>query len=132
MIKPPIITIRLSLPDPNLSPNARINRYKKAALTAAARRTAMLITRAAMDPCGNWPMDRVTARETFVWPTKARRDVRNAEASTKAIWDGIVDSGLIIDDDYWHLTHAPSEFAFNKKDPHLLIDIWIDERISHD
>ena len=71
-----------------------------------------------------WPLKHATARETFVWPDKRRRDVRNAEASTKAQWDGIVDSGLIIDDDYHHLTHMPSEFDYDKSNPRLIIEIW--------
>ena len=119
----PIIALKLALPSNLLSPNARVNRHKKAAITKSARRTAMLIARSSMNG-GGYPLKHAVARETFVWPDKRRRDVRNAEASTKAVWDGIVDSGLIFDDDYWHLTHLPSQFDLNKHDPHLLIEIW--------
>ena len=118
------VTIVLPLPHKGLSPNARLHHHQKATLTKKHRETAYFETRAAMRAkriTGGW--QRAEASEVYYWPTAARRDVRNAEGSLKAAWDGIVDSGLILDDDVKHLTHLPSRFDVDKANPRVEITV---------
>lgn len=119
----PTVTVTLSLPDKGLSPNARTYRKKKAELIIVAREAAYYVCLAEVSRSG-WPFQHATARETYYWPVKRRRDTRNAESRTKALWDGIVKSGMIVDDDYEHLVHLPSVFELDRKNPRLVIDIW--------
>ena len=121
------VTLKLTLPAKILMANSGQNKHwaKKAAEIKRVKRDTALICMAAMSgvtyPC---PWQRAVALETYVWTSNAVRDERNATTSTKAIWDGIVDSGLLIDDDTKHLRHIPPIFKVDKTDPHLLIQIW--------
>lgn len=117
--KPRKLIVVLPLPVAGLSPNARKHWRLKAKLTATARRLAKMTAMVA------WveqelvvkQFRKAQATERFYWPDKRRRDVRNAEGSLKSYWDGIIDAGVLPDDDYEHLTHLPSEFHHGDPEP---------------
>ena len=106
------ITISLPFPPRELSPNSRAPWRAKAQETAAYRRQAGWLARMAMvakEP-GTFPLTPpVTATVTFTLKNRRRRDLDNLLASIKAVWDGIVDAGLLKDDDAFslHIVLAP-------------------------
>ena len=72
-----------------------------------ARRTRTLRTEAALRAhhAGRHdPLDRVHVTATIGYPRTGRADPANAAPTVKALIDGIVDAGLIPDDDHTHLT----------------------------
>jgi crossover junction endodeoxyribonuclease RusA len=50
---------------------------------------------------------------TFTFPTRIRRDPTNLLAGMKAAWDGMVDGGLLVDDDKLTVEVRPVEWAKN-------------------
>lgn len=115
------IRIVLSLPHKDLSPNARPHWTKKAKLTASYREQAWALTLAAGGHGLRW--EKAMAQATFYWPDCRRRDIRNAEHSIKAAYDGIVDAGLIVDDSAKVLTHDATEFKVDPQHPRVEIVI---------
>ena len=57
----------------------------------------------------------VLATVTFHVKDKIRRDIGNLDASLKPLWDGIVDAGILADDDYKHLRHGESKVVVEPK-----------------
>ena len=121
------VTLILPLPSPHLSPNGRGGTRWRSSYVARARDEAVMVAQVAIYeqriPLKLLPFPVVVAQETYYWPTKRRRDVRNAEASLKAYYDGFVRAGLLVDDDIDHLTHLPSRFAYDKEDPRVEVVI---------
>lgn len=119
------VTIILPLPGRRLSPNGssgtRGSRFAKAAAIKKYRRIAKEAVEAAAIETGPWPSARATV--TFYWPTHRRRDEDNALASLKAAYDGIVESGLLVDDDHRHLRREMPVFAIDKQNPRVEITI---------
>ena len=130
----PSVLLVFPLPDKKLSPNGRVAWKEKQTLTKAARQSAYLHCMALPRHIRSGlklPFEHATVEATFFWPEKTkagrndntRRDPCNAEASTKAIFDGFKDAGIITDDDYVHMRHLPP--VFGKSDqPRLVIEIW--------
>lgn len=118
------VRVVLPLPPRVLSPNARSpgNWRKRAKAAKQYRSDAYMMTIAAGGQGLRW--SKAIAQATFFWPTKQRRDVRNAEASLKAAYDGIVDAGLIVDDNYEVLTHYPTTFFVDEKRPRVEIMVF--------
>ena len=94
------ITITIPIPAKELSPNWRGHWATKARRKAESREAAswrsktFLAVNAERQP--RW--ERASARVTFHWPDKRRRDPDNAMASLKATWDGIADAGIVAND----------------------------------
>ncbi|MFA5186672.1 MAG: hypothetical protein WC551_09370 [Patescibacteria group bacterium] len=59
----------------------------------------------------------------FYYATNRRRDQDNATAALKAAYDGIVDSGLVGDDDIRHMRRDSPEFAIDKDHPRVELTI---------
>lgn len=97
------ITITLPFPPAELSPNARCHWRVKAEAVAMYRKTCTYMTKMVMweqSAIGKFPLKPpVEASITFVLKGKRRRDMDNLFASFKAGIDGIVDAGLLPDDD---------------------------------
>ncbi|MCH8275795.1 MAG: hypothetical protein IH851_13515 [Armatimonadetes bacterium] len=69
----------------------------------------------------------VTARLTFHFPDRRRRDHDNLAASFKSAWDGFVDAGLLVDDD--RITHLPTEIVCEPGCvPVVRVEVWPTER----
>lgn len=115
------VTIILPLPGKRLSPNhtigSRGGRFAKAAATKKYRSIAMEAVQQAGVETGPWELARCSV--TFYWPDARRRDEDNAIASLKAAYDGIVDSGLLVDDDSKHLRREMPEFKIDRAAPRV-------------
>jgi Holliday junction resolvase RusA-like endonuclease len=119
------VLIVLPLPNKNLSPNARCHWRVKAEKTAQLRYWAGLAAQAAMRepgaPKGSMPWAEATAKVTFYFRTKARRDKDNCAASCKPIWDGFTDAGIWADDS--GVTHLPPVLGYDKLKPRVEIEV---------
>jgi len=117
------IVVVLPLPPRVLSPNCAVatpgGRFKKAAAAKRYRRLAREATEA--ERLTPWIKASVTPR--FFFPTKRRRDEDNAIASLKAAYDGIVDAGLLPDDDHTHMQRERPEFGIDCDHPR--VELWI-------
>jgi len=114
------ITITLPLPPRELSPNARVHWAAKAKRTKAMRERANMEARAAQGRrTRRW--ERATVRATFYHKDRRRRDRDNLLASCKAVFDGLADAGVIVDDA--GLTHLPVECEVDKASPRLVITV---------
>jgi hypothetical protein len=119
------ITIVLPLPGKRLQPNETVGslggRFAKAAVVKKYRR----ITRKAIDEeqIETMPWPRVTVLAAFFHATKRRRDQDNAMGSLKAAYDGIVDSGLVKDDDYKHMERGIPTFGSDSESPRVELTI---------
>lgn len=109
------IVIMLPLPPKVLSPNCPVaswgGRFMKAAATKKYRRLA----KEAVLDCRveTAPWNKVEVETFFYHKVNRQRDDDNALGSLKAAFDGIVDAGLVLDDDSLHMKRWPPKF---KKD----------------
>jgi len=110
------VTVILPLPPACLSPNrptgSRGGRMKRAAALKRCRKLACIAVHA--EHIDTAPWTRVTAKATFHHKQKRRRDGANFNAMLKGYCDGIVDAGLVVDDDATHWTTLPPEFCVDK------------------
>lgn len=117
------ITLLLPLPNKCLSPNARTCWQAKAGATKKARRLAKECVEACELDNGSLPWPAAEATEVFFHATKRGRDERNQVAMLKAYYDGIVDAGLISDDNFEVLTHGKPSFKHDKENPRVEITL---------
>ena len=82
-----------------LTANQRLHWARKAAITRTLRHTAALSARA--QDVGTFERARIVVYVS--WPTRHRRDVANVSLTVKAFVDGLVDAGVLPDDDDRHL-----------------------------
>ncbi len=119
------VTIVLPLPNPALSPNVAIGSYggrmKKAAAAKKYRRLAREAVEA--EEVETAPWERVIVEAKFWHKTNRRRDTDNAMASLKPAYDGIVDSGLVQDDDWEHMQRGMPSFDRDKDNPRVELTI---------
>ncbi len=116
----PSITITLMLPPKELSPNVCSpgSQYRIRHAKRQYRADARLITAAAMSNAGvagQWKAATVQAK--FHFRQNRKRDADNLLASLKSAFDGIVDGGLMVDDN--ELTHLPVRQEKDKIDPRV-------------
>lgn len=115
------VTITLPLPAKVLSPNHAVasvgGRFAKA---AAIKRYRRLTKEAIEAECiETAPWEKITVEVTFFYPNKRRRDEDNAMGSLKAAYDGIVDAGLAVDDDYEHMTRMTPLSSIDRQHPRV-------------
>lgn len=119
------LTISLPLPVKVLQPNCTIGsfggRMMKASATKRYRRLACEAVEAERIESGPWRKVKVAAE--FFFKDSRIRDQDNAMGSLKAVYDGIVDSGLIPDDDYKQMERGVPEFSIDKKHPRVELTI---------
>lgn len=126
---PEEVTIVLPLPPKVLQPNCTIatpgGRFMKAAATKRCRKIARIAAEDEYIDSAPWLLVKVWPM--FYFKVNRRRDVGNAIASLKAYEDGVIDAGLVPDDEisYWKL--QPPEFLIDKKNPRVELRI---ERIT--
>lgn len=115
------VTIILPLPHRCLSPNqppaSHGSRMRKAAETKRYRRLAKYTTIAEGVESGPW--ERATIQAHFVHKVDRRRDDVNSLQMLKPAYDGVVDAGLLVDDDSKHLTTLPATFSIDKESPRV-------------
>lgn len=119
------ITIILPLPPKVLQPNhtvgSRGGRFAKAAATKKYRRMACEAAQSACVETGPWELAEASVR--FFHATKRRRDEDNAMGCLKAAYDGIVDAGIVVDDDSTHLRREMPVFAIDPLHPRVEITV---------
>lgn len=110
------VTIILPLPPACLSPNKPTGsvggRMKRAAALKKCRKLAMLAVLDQSIDSAPWPV--VTAKAEFFHKQERRRDGANYNAMMKGYFDGVVDAGLVPDDDSEHWTTLPPGFSIDK------------------
>lgn len=128
-----MIIIKLPLPDPILNPNSRAHWAPKAKAKKLYREAAYWATVAAKRKAKPAPylagMEHANSQLIFHFKDRRLRDRDNLLASMKSAFDGIVDSGLLIDDA--GLIHWPVIIAKpDKAQPRVIITIWPKETYS--
>lgn len=125
IMTPESVTIILSLPPKVLQPNCTVatigGRFKKAAATKRYRRLAKEAIEAECIETRPW--GKVAVKAIFYFSYARRRDPDNANGSLKAAYDGIVDAGLVVDDDYEHMERMPPIFKGDKAYPRVELTI---------
>lgn len=101
------LTITILLPPKELSPNARCHWAKKAKAVKRYRELAHGCTLEALAGRRKprWKSAEVVIRGYF--PTARKPDADNFLAALKAAFDGIVDAGVLVDDNGLFLTIEP-------------------------
>lgn len=92
---------QLTIPAPAawLNSNQRLHRMAAAKLTATWREAARLAV-----PTSWAPVEGLQRVEAHIWkPRRGRYDPGNLYPTAKACLDGIVDAGLLADDDWHHV-----------------------------
>lgn len=110
-----MITLTLPFPPAGLSPN-RIRREHwslRSELSKAYREECRLLTRQRLLQLGETKQtlplkEPVRARITFVIKDNRRRDMDNLFAAFKPAIDGMVDAGVLRDDDIWSVSYQLS------------------------
>lgn len=119
------ITIVLPLPNKCLQPNMAIGsiggRFMKAAATKKYRKLAKEAVEA--EQIESMPWNHVIVTAAFFHKVNRRRDPDNATGSLKATYDGIVDSGLVPDDDSKHMRRGEPTFEIDIKSPRIELTI---------
>lgn len=119
------IVIVLPMPARVLQPNCTIatigGRMAKASASKRFRRLACEAIEA--ERLEDLPWRKVSVAATFFYKTNRRRDTDNAIGSLKAIYDGIVDSGLIKDDTPEYMERQNPVFDVDKACPRVVLTI---------
>lgn len=125
MTKAEYLTIILPLPVKVLSPNCAVatpgGRFAKAAAIKKYRRQAREAVEAEQIETAPWAEVKVDV--AFHFPDRRRRDQDNAAASLKAVYDGVVDAGLVMDDDYKHMKRRAPVFLVDYDYPRVELTI---------
>jgi len=116
-MKPETLTIILPLPPQCLSPNwvsgSFGGRMARASATKKYRRQAKEASEAEGIESGPW--QKIEMKAHFYHKQKRRRDGVNHNAMLKSAQDGIVDSGVAVDDDSLHWSTLEPEFSIDKQ-----------------
>jgi len=117
--------IVLPLPPRVLSPNvaqATIRgRFAKASATAKFRRLAKEAMEA--EEIESAPWLKVEVASAFYYKRRGRHDDENAMVSIKPAYDGIVDAGLVEDDDSEHMRKLPPSFRVDRDNPRVVLTV---------
>lgn len=114
------ITITVAIPPRILSPNSRGHWAKKAKATKATRSAAFWAAKEVLEgPPPGWM--KAACRVHAFFPDARRRDSDNLLATCKAVFDGIADAGIIVNDSA--LWNDRPVFNIDRKNPRLEITI---------
>lgn len=114
------IVIDLPQVNPKLHAHNKGGWRGKSSAVKALRAEARVKTRNVM-PVGYtpWPFAVVVYR--FYVPDLRRRDLVNMMQSQKAAIDGVVDAGLLVDDDWQHLAIGAVRCVVDRKNPRVVL-----------
>ncbi len=103
-------TYRLDLPWPRppLNHNDRLHHMAEAPIKAEIRETVGWLAKAAKIP----PAERIIVQLHYAPGRKGRQDPMNWTRTTKPAIDGIVDAGVVRDDDTEHVHEEPPDILF--------------------
>lgn len=99
------VTLELPWPSRPLWPNARVNKYEKAAATWEYRVEGKFAALRGMGRERFRLRPPVNATVTFLMPDRRKRDLDNMLGALKGAWDGMQDAGLLEDDSAEKLPH---------------------------
>jgi len=116
------VTIILPLPPAVLNPNGQHGHWARRA--SALKKCRRLASQAVEDEgVTSGPWSRVEVKAVFFHKTIRRRDGSNFNTRLKGYFDGIVDAGLVVDDDSTHWTTMPAEFHTDTKQGRVEITV---------
>ena len=115
------VKIIMPLPSPYLSPNrptgSHGSRMRKMQIAKKQRKLARELIKNEQIESGPW--SKATIQAFFYHKQKRKRDGVNFNAMLKSAQDGIVDAGLIVDDNAECLTTLPPVFNIDKEFPRV-------------
>tara|TARA_R110000803_G_C11989495_1_gene321950 strand:- start:3803 stop:4174 length:372 start_codon:yes stop_codon:yes gene_type:complete len=115
------ITIEMSLPAAELCGNKPVHHMKLAGIKKAQRETAWKLGLAAK---GSWVTPKHAAIYLhFRWPDMIRRDLFNYASGCKAAIDGLVDAGLMVDDNWQVMSVGGVTAQIDRDNPGVTITI---------
>ena len=119
------VTIILELPNRVLSPNCPCASFRGRMQKASAAKRYRRLAKAAAEAEGvaTGPWMKATIQATFYHKQERRRDDDNYTAMLKPAKDGLVDSGLLFDDDSKHLTTLPVTFRIDRECPRVELTV---------
>lgn len=119
------VTIILPLPpavlSPNRPPGSRGGRMRKAQAEKGYRKKAREATMQSGIETGPWGL--ATTQTIFFHAVKRRRDDVNHLQMLKPAYDGLVDAGLLVDDDSDHLRTLTPLFEIDRECPRVELTI---------
>lgn len=120
---PESFTISLPLPGGLLSPNYKPGSHGSRMAQARVTKKYRELARKAVEEIRleNLPWRRCSVEASFFHSTKRKRDPDNANGSLKAAYDGMVDAGLVPDDDWEHMEREKPIFNFDPCHPRVEI-----------
>jgi Holliday junction resolvase RusA-like endonuclease len=121
-VMPDVITVTVGTPSRLMNPNSRCHWGVKAKATKRARVEAWAAAQVAMYEAnvkGGWK--EATAEVHWYARDSRRRDKDNCLSSLKATFDGLVDAGLLVDDNA--ITHLPLIIFVDPKNPRVEIHL---------
>ncbi len=119
------VIIVLPLPAKVLQPNSTIGSFGGRMMKASATKRYRRLAREAIEDeqIDTAPWGCACVEAAFFFRDKRRRDQDNAMGSLKAAYDGIVDSGLVLDDDPKHMKRTYPDFEIDKEFPRVELTI---------
>ncbi len=115
------VTIILPLPPAAMNPNGSHGHWAQVA--RARKKCRKLACEAVKAEQIDETWQRVEVKAVFFYYQKRRRDGSNFNTRLKSYFDGIVDGGLVVDDDYEHWTTMPPEFFIDRTQGRVEITI---------
>lgn len=115
---------------PPLSLNDRGHWSKGNADRQGLRRAGAFLARSKRVPRG---LDHIHTRLHYVPPDNRRRDEDNLISTAKPCWDGLIDAGIVKDDNSRYMTkYMPKIHPGSKHHdgPRLWLEIWIEEHTT--
>ena len=114
------VVIVLPLPPRVLSPNCPVASFRGRMMrAAAAKKQKRLAREATEDAARGERWERASVKAVFYHKTVRRRDDVNHLAMLKSAYDGVIEAGLLPDDDREHLRTDGAEFVLDKEWPRV-------------
>ena len=122
---PESFSIVLPLPAKVLSPNHTIGSFGGRQAKASATKRYRRLAKEALEFEGieTLPWKVANVQAAFYFKTNRRHDQDNAMGSIKAAYDGLVDAGLVPDDDYEHMHRDIPTFGVDRRWPRVTLTI---------
>lgn len=119
------VVIVLPLPAKVLQPNCTVGTFGGRMMKASATKRYRRLAREAIEAeqIDTMPWGQVCVEAAFHHATDRKRDQDNAMGALKAAYDGIVDSGLVVNDDYEHMKRGSPTFAIDRVTPRVVLTI---------
>ena len=115
-----VVTITLPLPPPELRSNARGHWAAKSRAVKKYREQALVLTLQALD-CKKPRWHDAIAVPFYYFDDRRHRDMINLNMGLKAAIDGMVDAGLLEDDEW--LTLMPPIVGYDKENPRVVVAV---------